>query len=75
MTFNIKIANSEDAQRLNAVAQKYAFDIWVHGKAGQVDAKSILGLMLFTLESELKLVIDDNVDSKHFEKEIEEFIA
>ncbi|MDR3277779.1 MAG: HPr family phosphocarrier protein [Oscillospiraceae bacterium] len=75
MLFKIKINNSEEAQRLNSIAQQYTFDIWVHGKTGQVDAKSILGLVLFSLETDLDLVIDDAADSKRFEKDIEQFIV
>ena len=74
MTFNIKISSTEQAQKLNAIAQQYSFDIWVHGKSGYADAKSLLGLMLLTIESDLKLVIEDDADTKHFEKTIEEFL-
>jgi hypothetical protein len=31
--------------------------------------------MLLTIETDLKLVIDDEVDTKHFEKEIEPFLS
>jgi phosphotransferase system HPr-like phosphotransfer protein len=75
MTFNIKITTSEDAQKLNKIAEKYPFDIWVHGKSGYADAKSLLGLMLLTIETDLKLVIEDDVDTKHLQKEIETFIV
>lgn len=75
MTFNIKINSSEDAQKLNKIAEKHPFDVWVHGKTGYADAKSLLGLMLCTIESDLKLVIEDEYDTKAFEKEIEEFIV
>ena len=74
MTFDIKISSTEQAQKLNALAQKYSFDIWVHGKSGYADAKSLLGLMLLTIETDLKLVIEDDIDTKHFEKEINEFM-
>lgn len=75
MTFNIKITTSEEAQKLNKIAEKYPFDIWVHGKQGYADAKSMLGLMLLTIESEVKLVVEDDVDTKHLEKDIEEFLV
>jgi phosphotransferase system HPr-like phosphotransfer protein len=75
MTYNIKISSSEQAQKLNNIAQQFPYDIWVHGKSGYADAKSMLGLMLFTLEPTLKLVIEDSVDFKRFEKEIAEFIV
>jgi phosphotransferase system HPr-like phosphotransfer protein len=75
MTFNIKITTSEDAQKLNKIAEKYPFDIWVHGKSGYADAKSLLGLMLLTIETDLKLVIEDDHDTKALEKDIEKFIV
>ncbi|MCL1835236.1 MAG: HPr family phosphocarrier protein [Oscillospiraceae bacterium] len=75
MTFNIKITSSEQAQRLNRIAESHPFDIWVHGKSGQADAKSMLGLMLLTIENDVKLVIEDEHDTKGFEKEIAEFIV
>jgi phosphotransferase system HPr-like phosphotransfer protein len=75
MTFNIRITSSEDAQKLNKIAEKYPFDIWVHGKTGYADAKSLLGLMLCTIETDLKLVIDDENDTKALEKDIEKFLV
>jgi phosphotransferase system HPr-like phosphotransfer protein len=75
MTFNIRITTSEDAQKLNKIAEKYPFDIWVHGKSGYADAKSLLGLMLLTIENDLKLVIEDDYDTKPFEKDIEKFLV
>ena len=75
MTFDIRITSSEQAQKLNKIAERHPFDIWVHGKSGQADAKSMLGLMLLTIENDVKLVIDDENDTKGFEKEIAEFIV
>ena len=74
MTFDIRITSSEQAQKLNKIAERYAFDIWVHGKSGQADAKSMLGLMLLTIENDVKLVIEENIDTVAFEKEIAEFV-
>ena len=73
MEFDIMIRSSEQAQRLSKIAEKYSFDIWIHGKSGQADAKSLLGLMLLTIENDVKLVVPDGVDSAALEKEIEEF--
>ena len=75
MTFNIKISSTEQAQKLNAIAQQHGFDIWVHGKSGYADAKSLLGLMLLTIETDLKIVVEDDIDTKFFEKEISEFLV
>ncbi len=60
-----------DAQKLNRIAEKYPFDIWIHGKSGQADAKSLLGLMLLTIEQDLKLVVDDDIDVRELRKDIE----
>lgn len=75
MTFNIRIADSEQAQKLNAIATKYACDVWIHGKQGQADAKSLLGLMLMTMENEVKLVVEDTVDEKVVKKDFADFIV
>ena len=75
MVYNIKIDGPEAAQKLNRTAEKCAYDVWIHGKSGQADAKSALGLMLLSLESDLKLVVDDGVDKKAVEKAFADFIA
>ena len=75
MTFTIRISGAEDAQKLNRIAEKEPYDIWVHGKQGAADAKSLLGLMLMSLESELKLVVDDDADTKALLKEITPFLV
>ena len=75
MTFDIKINSSEDAQALNAIATKIPVDIWIHGKQGTADAKSLLGLMLMSMEREVKLVVDDSADEKHIRKEFKKFLV
>jgi phosphotransferase system HPr-like phosphotransfer protein len=65
---------SEEAQKLNRIAEKYPFEIWIHGRSGQADAKSMLGLMLLTIEDNVKLVVDDDVDCSGLLKDIREFI-
>ena len=67
------IKSSAQAQKLSKIAEKYEFDIWIHGKSGQADAKSLLGLMLLTIENDVSLVIPDGVDIGDLETEIEEF--
>jgi len=75
MTVGIKITTSEQALRLNRIAEKYPYDIWVHARSGQADAKSTLGIMLLTIENDVKLVTSDDADTAELEKEIEEFIV
>jgi len=73
--YKILIRSSAQAQQLNKIADKYPFDIWIHGQSGQADAKSLLGLMLLTIENDVKLVVSDDIDTEAFEKEIAEFIV
>jgi len=73
MTFDIIIRSSMQAQKLCRITEKYEFDIWIHGKSGQADAKSLLGLMLLTIENDVQLVVPDDADTESLEKEIEEF--
>ena len=73
MTYDIMIRSSDQALKLSKIAEKYSFDIWIHGKAGQADAKSLLGLMLLTIENDVRLVVPDDADTEALEKEIEEF--
>jgi phosphotransferase system HPr-like phosphotransfer protein len=61
------------AQKLNKNAEKYPFDIWI--QSGHADAKSLLGLMLLTIENDVRLVIGDGVDTKALEEEIDEFMV
>ena len=73
MEFSIFIKTSEQAQTFSRIAEKYEFDIWIHGKSGQADAKSLLGLMLLTIENDVRLVVPDGVDTSALEEEIKEF--
>jgi len=73
MTVNIRIVSSEQAQRLNRIAEKYPYDIWIHGRSGHADAKSMLGLMLLTIEDDVKLVVDDSVDTTELMADVAEF--
>ena len=71
--YKIMIHSSVQAQELSRIAERYPFDIWIHGQSGQADAKSLLGLMLLTIENDVKLVVGDGIDVKAFEEEIEHF--
>jgi phosphotransferase system HPr-like phosphotransfer protein len=73
MTCRIKITSSEQAQKLNRIAEKYPYEIWVQGKSGQADAKSMLGLVLLTIENDVTLIVRGNVDTRALEKDIAEF--
>ena len=70
----IKIKNIRDVEKINAIVCKYSFDVWVHGKSGMADAKSILGMYVLKLNEPLTLVVPDDADYNALFKELEEFI-
>ena len=75
MNLPIRITSSEQAQKLNRIAERYQYDIWVQGKSGQADAKSMLGLMLLTIENEVNIVVKDGIDTRALENDIAEFVV
>ncbi|MDF2613929.1 MAG: hypothetical protein K0S71_1715 [Clostridia bacterium] len=70
----IKVKNIENIQKINQVVSKYPFDIWIHSKSGMVDAKSILGIFALSLNEELFLVTDDEVDAHSLYAELADYI-
>lgn len=74
MTRSIRVKNTDDIQQINKIVTQYGFDIWIHGKSGMVDAKSLLGMFLLSLNEPLKLVVEDDVDTKKLFKDLEEYL-
>lgn len=74
MTRAIKVKNTEDIQKINRIVTQYSFDIWIHGKSGMVDAKSLLGMFLLSLNEPLSLVVEDDVDATDLLKDLEEYL-
>lgn len=70
----IKIKRIEDIEKINAIVSQYPFDIWIHGKSGMADAKSILGMFILKLNEPLTLVVPDDVDSSKLFKELDEYM-
>lgn len=70
----IKVKSIENIQKINGIVGKYPFDIWIHSKSGMVDAKSILGIFALSLNEELFLVTDDDVDAHKLYAELEEYM-
>ena len=68
MTKAINVKNTEDIQTINSIVTEFPFDIWIHGKSGMVDAKSLLGMFLLSLNEPLELVIEDDEDPKDVKK-------
>lgn len=74
MTRGIKVKNTEDIQKINQIVSHYGYDIWIHGKSGMVDAKSLLGMFLLSLNEPLKLVVEDDVDTTALFKELGDYL-
>lgn len=74
MTRSIRVKNTEDIQKINKIVTKYPFDIWIHGKSGMVDAKSLLGMFLLSLNEPLALVVEDDIDSRKLFKDLEDYL-
>lgn len=70
----IKIKDIKDIEKINKIVTKYTFDIWIHGKSGMADAKSILGMYVLKLNEPLTLVIPEDANYKKLFKELEEYI-
>ena len=68
MTKAIRVKNTEDIQQINSIVTQFPFDIWIHGKSGMVDAKSLLGMFLLSLNEPLSLVVEDDEDPKDIKK-------
>ena len=74
MVKSIKIRNVHDIEKINAIVSKYPFDIWIHGKSGMADAKSILGMFILKLNEPLTLVIPDEADYDRLFVELDEYM-
>lgn len=74
MTRAIKVKNTDDIQKINRIVTRYGYDIWIHGKSGMVDAKSLLGMFLLSLNEPLSLVVEDDVDATDLLKDLEDYL-
>jgi hypothetical protein len=70
----IKIKNVEDIEKVNTIVSNYPYDIWIHGKSGMADAKSILGMFILKLDEPLTLVIPDDVDHTRLFNDLKDYI-
>lgn len=74
MKKSIRVKNTSDIQKINQIVTGFAFDIWIHGKSGMVDAKSLLGMFLLGINEPLDLVIPDDIDGAELFKALEEYV-
>ena len=74
MTRAIKVKNTDDIQKIKRIVTRYGYDIWIHGKSGMVDAKSLLGMFLLSLNEPLSLVVEDDVDATDLLKDLADYL-
>lgn len=70
----IRIKDVNDIEKINSIVTRYPFDIWIHGKSGMADAKSILGMFILKLNEPLTLVVPDDAPTESLFNELEEYI-
>jgi len=65
MTRTIEIKDEAQVKRINRLASKEPYEIWLSSDAVMLDARSLLGL--FTLiGKKARVVAEDNVDPREF---------
>ncbi|MCQ2432154.1 MAG: HPr family phosphocarrier protein [Clostridia bacterium] len=64
----IEMKTLDDAKRINRIATKCPFDIFVESRSIRVNAKSLLGLMILLGKQDLMLVASDRANAKEFAK-------
>ena len=74
MRVKISIKDMNQVTKINQIVCRYPYDIWIHGKSGMVDAKSILGIFALRIDEDLYLVTEDDIDTRLLYKELENYI-
>lgn len=62
MVIHFKLSDKDQVPKLNQIASKYPFDIWIHSEDRKYDATSILSLYTLPFKTELKLVVEEDVN-------------
>ncbi|WP_088103287.1 hypothetical protein [Halalkalibacter urbisdiaboli] len=73
MVIHFELKNKEEVLKLNKIATSYSFDIWVHSENQMFDAKTLLALYTLPFNKELRLVVEEGVESKALLKDMESF--
>ena len=75
MTRTIQINSTNDIQKINAIVSSYPYDIWIHGRSGMADAKSLLGMFILGLNEPLSIVVPDDVNPSKLFRELRPFMV
>lgn len=75
MKAKIDIKDMNHVTKINQIVSRYPYDIWISGKSGKVDAKSILGIFAMRVDEDLHIVTDDDVDTNLLYRELENYVT
>ncbi|WP_100404719.1 hypothetical protein [Bacillus solitudinis] len=73
MVIHFELKDNDEVLKLNKIATSYTFDIWVHSDNQMFDAKTLLALYTLPFNTELRMVVEEGVESKSLQKEMEYF--
>lgn len=75
MNVKINAKNIDEVKDINQIVSKYPYEIWLHSKSGMVDAKSILGIFALSLDEDLYLVTEEDINTKQLVKDLSDYIV
>ena len=67
MTKTIEITSKSQVEKINQLASKAPYEVWLSADAVMLDARSLLGLFAL-VGKKARVVVEDNVDPKAFGK-------
>lgn len=73
MKAKIDIKDMNHVTKINQIVCRYPYDVWICGKSGKVDAKSILGIFALRVDEDLHIMTDDDVDANLLCRELENY--
>ena len=67
MTKTIEITSKSQVEKINQLASKAPYEVWLSADAVMLDARSLLGLFAL-VGKKARVVVEDDVDPKAFGK-------
>ena len=67
MTKTIEITSKSQVEKINQLASKAPYEVWLSADAVMLDARSLLGLFAL-VGKKARVVVEDTVDPKAFGK-------
>ena len=70
MTRAIDIKNNEQVEKINELASRAPYEVWLSTDTVMLDARSLLGLMSL-VGKRVNVVVEDNGDPKRFSRMVD----